>query len=108
MTENRIVHLVLAAMMMVMESYAGRLHRRDAQRRDNASLYAIYILQMIGFGSAFGLWTSGHAPGPRLGAWALWAGPAVTLAGIALRVWSVRTLGQYFTYVVRVSADQAV
>jgi len=32
----------------------------------------------------------------------------VAIAGIALRAWSVRTLGQYFTYVVKVSPDQKV
>ena len=61
-----------------------------------------------GFALAFGLWGRGHPPPPRLGAWALWAGAAVALGGIALRVWSIRTLGRYFTYVVQVSADQKV
>src|SRR5258708_18512784 len=39
---------------------------------------------------------------------ALWAGAAVALAGIFLRVWSVATLGRYFTYVVKVTGDQPV
>ena len=108
MTTNRLVPLVLVTMMVVMESYAGRLQRRDAERRDNGSLYLIYLLQLGGFGAAFSLWAGGHPPPPRLGAWALWAGAAVTASGMALRVWSVRTLGQYFTYVVRVSSDQKV
>jgi protein-S-isoprenylcysteine O-methyltransferase Ste14 len=105
---NRLMPLVLVTAMMLGEAYAGRLQRVDAQRRDNGSLYVIYLLQLGGFGTAFSLWGSGRAPGPWLGAWALWAGAAVTLAGLALRVWSVRTLGQYFTYVVKVSADQKV
>jgi protein-S-isoprenylcysteine O-methyltransferase Ste14 len=108
MSINRLVPLLLVVAMMAMETYAGRLQRKDAARRDNGSLYVIYFLQMAGFGAAFGLWGSGHAPAPRLGAWALGAGAAVSVAGIALRVWSVRTLGQYFTYIVRVSADQQV
>jgi protein-S-isoprenylcysteine O-methyltransferase Ste14 len=108
MSANRLVPLLLVVMMMAMESYAGRLQRKDAERRDNGSLYVIYFLQLAGFGAAFGLWGSGHAPPPRLGAWALWAGVAVALFGIALRGWSVRTLGQYFTYVVKVSSDQQV
>jgi protein-S-isoprenylcysteine O-methyltransferase Ste14 len=108
MSANRLVPLVLVIAMMAMESYAGRLQRKDAERRDNGSLYVIYFLQLAGFGTAFGLWGSGHPPAPRLGAWALWAGAAVSLAGIALRGWSVRTLGQYFTYIVKVSADQTV
>jgi len=108
MSANRLVPLLLVVMMIAMESYAGRLQRKDAARRDNGSLYVIYFLQMAGFSAAFGLWGSGHAPAPRLGAWALWAGAAAALAGMTLRVWSVRTLGQYFTYIVRVSADQQV
>jgi protein-S-isoprenylcysteine O-methyltransferase Ste14 len=108
MSANRLAPLLLVVMMLAMESYAGRLQRRDAARRDNGSLYVIYFLQLAGFGAAFGLWGSGHAPPPRLGAWALWAGAAVTSIGIVLRVWSVRTLGQYFTYIVRVSDDQQV
>jgi protein-S-isoprenylcysteine O-methyltransferase Ste14 len=108
MTANRLVPLVLVVLMMAGESYAGRLQRKDAERRDNGSLYVIYFLQLAGFGAAFGLWGSGHAPPPRLGAWALWAGAAVTVVGVVLRGWSVRTLGQYFTYIVRVSSDQQV
>jgi protein-S-isoprenylcysteine O-methyltransferase Ste14 len=108
MTANRLVPIVLVALMMAMESYAGRVQRPDAERRDNGSLYVIYLLQLGGFATAFGLWGSGHAPPPRLGAWALWAGAAVELVGMALRVWAVKTLGQYFTYVVKVSPDQKV
>jgi protein-S-isoprenylcysteine O-methyltransferase Ste14 len=105
---DRLVPLALVVAMMAMESYAGRLQRKDAERRDNGSLFAIYFLQLAGFGVAFSLWGSGHAPPPRLGPWALWAGAAVALFGIVLRGWSVRTLGQYFTYVVKVSPDQKV
>lgn len=108
MSPNRLVPVLLVVMMMAMESYAGRLQRKDAARRDNGSLYVIYFLQIAGFGTAFGLWSSADTPAPRLGAWALWAGAAVALIGIALRGWSVRTLGQYFTYIVRVSSDQQV
>jgi len=107
-TASRLTPLILVVLMMAMEAYAGRLRRAEAQARDNGSLFAIYILQFVGFFAAFSLWASGRPPGPALGAWALWAGAAVTLAGIALRGWSVRTLGQYFTYVVKVSPDQKV
>jgi protein-S-isoprenylcysteine O-methyltransferase Ste14 len=108
MTASRLTPLILVALMMAMEAYAGRLTRAEAQQRDRGSLFAIYILQFVGFGTAFGLWGSGRPPGPLLGAWALWAGAAVAIAGIALRGWSVHTLGQYFTYVVKVSPDQKV
>ena len=108
MGPNGFVPLLLVGLMMAGEAYAGRQRRPLAERRDNGSLYVIYLLQMVSFALAFTLWGTRHAPPPRLGVWALWAGPAVSLAGIALRSWAVRTLGNYFTYVVHVSADQAV
>src|SRR5207342_1588453 len=51
---------------------------------------------------------TGRVPGPALGDWSAWAGLALGAAGVALRVWSVVTLGQYFTYVVKVTPDQKV
>jgi protein-S-isoprenylcysteine O-methyltransferase Ste14 len=44
----------------------------------------------------------------RPGAVAFGAGLAVLLAGLVLRGWSFKTLGQYFTHTVMVSADQPV
>lgn len=108
MTADRLVPLVLVSLMVAMEAYASSLQRDGAEQRDKGSLLFVYLLTGGGFAVAFSLWGRGHPPAPRLGDWALWAGAAVALAGIALRVWSIRTLGQYFTYVVKVSADQAV
>src|SRR6185312_13937980 len=108
MTASRLVPLLLLAAMMAMEAYASRLRRAEAEQRDRGSFLVMYLLVGAGFFVALGLWGSGRAPGPRLGAWALWAGAAVTLAGVALRVWAIRTLGQYFTYVVKVTPDQKV
>jgi protein-S-isoprenylcysteine O-methyltransferase Ste14 len=39
---------------------------------------------------------------------AAWVGLVFFLCGIALRQWSFRTLGRYFTYFVQTSADQPV
>ena len=108
MTASRLVPLLLLAAMMAMEAYASRLRRAEAEQRDRGSFLVIYLLVGAGFFVALGLWGSGRAPGHRLGAWALWAGAAVTLTGVALRVWAIRTLGQYFTYVVKVTPDQKV
>lgn len=108
MGPNGLVPLLLVGLMMAGEIYAGRHQRPDAEQRDNGSLYVISLLQLGAFGLAFWLWGTGHAPPPRLGVWALWTGPAVSVLGVALRTWAVRTLGTYFTYIVHVSADQAV
>jgi protein-S-isoprenylcysteine O-methyltransferase Ste14 len=39
---------------------------------------------------------------------AAWAGLPVLWLGVALRLWSFRTLGRYFTFTVQTSADQPV
>lgn len=44
----------------------------------------------------------------RPGAVAFAAGMVILLAGLALRGWSFKTLGEYFTYTVMVSSDQPV
>jgi protein-S-isoprenylcysteine O-methyltransferase len=90
------------------EAYAGRLRRADAEARDRGSLFVLWVLAGLGYGLAFSLWRHARAPGPQLGDWALWLGVGLALAGMALRLWSVRTLGRYFTFVVRVSDDQPV
>ncbi len=104
----RIVPALLVATMGLGEAYANRRRRPEAEQRDRGSLYAIYALIGLGYWAAFGLWFTRHPPGPPLGPWATWVGAAVALGGIALRRWSVQVLGQYFTYVVRVSPDQKV
>jgi protein-S-isoprenylcysteine O-methyltransferase Ste14 len=105
---SRLVPLVLATMLIGMEIYASRVRRSEAKSRDGGSLIAVWGLVGVSYWAAFSLWGSRHPPGPLLGEWALWAGAAVALAGIFLRVWSVATLGRYFTYVVKVTGDQPV
>jgi protein-S-isoprenylcysteine O-methyltransferase len=105
---NRLAPLILVAAMIVVEIYASRLRRADAPSRDRSSLIAIWILIGSGYWIAFSLWSMARPPGPLLGEWALWSGAAAAVAGIALRVWSIVTLGRYFTYVVKVTPDQKV
>jgi protein-S-isoprenylcysteine O-methyltransferase Ste14 len=105
---DRFVPWVLLAMMAGMEIYASRVRREEAANRDGGSFFAIAALIAVGYWAAFWLWGYSAPPGPRLGDWALWAGAAVALSGMALRVWSVATLGRYFTYVVKVTPDQKV
>ncbi len=100
------VPAVLVLLLFAVEQYAGRLRRADAPSKDRGSLWAIYLLIGGGYGLGFALWR--HPPPPWLGAWATWAGAALAVAGLAFRVWAVATLGQYFTYVVKVSPDQKV
>ena len=103
-----VVPYALLGVLAGVEVYASRVRRTDAPRRIDWSFAPIILLIGGGYGAAFSLIGSRHAPGPRLAGWAVWAGAALALAGAALRVWSVATLGRYFTYVVQVSPDQKV
>jgi protein-S-isoprenylcysteine O-methyltransferase len=47
-------------------------------------------------------------PGPRLPSWAGPAGAALELGGLALRAWSMRTLGGSYSRTLRVEAEQWV
>ncbi|MBS0332410.1 MAG: isoprenylcysteine carboxylmethyltransferase family protein [Proteobacteria bacterium] len=104
---SQIVPMGLVSGVALVEIYASRRRRAGAQTRDRGSLLMILPLIGAGYAVGFGLWDAGPPP-PYLGLWALWAGAAVAVAGMALRLWSVATLGKYFTYVVKVSPDQAV
>ena len=108
LTPNRLVPIVLLGLMAGTEMYASRIRRAEAPNRDRGSLIAVVALIAVGYWAAFWFWAYWSPPGPRLGAWALAAGAVVALCGIALRLWSVATLGRYFTYVVKVTPDQKV
>lgn len=105
---SRAVPLVLAGLLICTEIYASRVRRSEAKTRDRGSLLVIWGLIGISYWAVFAFWSYGRPPGPLLGSWALWAGAALALDGVALRVWSVATLGRYFTYVVKVTEDQPV
>lgn len=98
----------LLGVLAAVEVYASRVRRSDALRRFDPSFIPIIILVGGGYGLAFNLAYQWEAAGPRLGVWASGLGAALALSGAALRVWSVATLGRYFTYVVQVSPDQKV
>lgn len=101
------VPYALLAGLALVELYATRVRRTDAARWRDPSFVVIVPLIGGGYGLAFSMRSWG-AGGPHLGEAAAWAGAGVFLAGAALRVWSIATLGRYFTYVVQVSDDQKV
>ncbi len=84
--------------------------RRAASRvQDRGSLLVLLGLQWAGLVLNFalaGLFPAGALGGPRAALFGL--ALAAMLLGVALRGWSIRTLGQYFTRDVAVSADQPV
>ncbi|THD64729.1 isoprenylcysteine carboxylmethyltransferase family protein [Phenylobacterium sp.] len=104
---DKAVPVALIGLLMLLEAYANRQRRAGVASRDRGSLLAVVLLVGGGYWAAFAFWY-GAPPPPRLGVSALWAGAAVALSGMALRLWAVATLGRYFTYTVKVSPDQKV
>ncbi len=98
-----VVPYALVLVILVVEALTFNT-RSGTVRKDAFSHFIITILFGFGYGTAF---TIGRRP-PFLGAWALYAGSALALAGTAFRFWSVRVLGAYFTRTVQVSTDQEV
>jgi protein-S-isoprenylcysteine O-methyltransferase Ste14 len=78
-------------------------------RKDRGSFYVVILASLLGVGGAFAC--AGTVPwaGLHVARWPIFvAGVVVIVLGIALRQWSVRTLGQFFTVQVQVHADQTV
>lgn len=80
----------------------------DPEGRDRStSLLTLAVLA----GIALATWAAHQASGatlPGSGWWPLVFGLALGAAGIALRVWAMRTLGRYFKYVVVVQEGHEV
>jgi protein-S-isoprenylcysteine O-methyltransferase Ste14 len=95
--------------VIVLGETASLRTRRDAEQKDRGSYRVFRGSLALGYLAAFSLRQRGSLPETlAFGAWAAWAGAVITVAGTALRVWSMRTLGDYFTRVVHVSPDQKV
>lgn len=69
---------------------------------DRGSLYVILLSVWISLAADFALSATGVGALPAA---VFWPGIAVTWAGIALRAWAVRTLGRFFSLVVRIRGD---
>jgi protein-S-isoprenylcysteine O-methyltransferase Ste14 len=105
--------------MIGMSRRAASVARKSATVEDRGSLVVLLVLQWVGLGLNFalaGIWpaasmVSGGPPGAAT-PWqqtALFAlGVIFILLGVALRWYSIRTLGRYFTRDVAVSSDQPV
>ncbi len=92
--------------LIVMPRQMAKVSRQEASVQDRSSLGILIGLQWVGLTVDFLLaWRLPSAAIPWQ--WiALLAGVAFILLGVALRWYSIRTLGQYFTRDVAVSADQ--
>jgi protein-S-isoprenylcysteine O-methyltransferase Ste14 len=83
--------------------------RQEATKADPRSYWPVYLACVVAAIVVLGL-APQVAPGAAIGhGAAIFAtGMVLLVAGAALRVWSFRTLGQYFTFTVKVSPDQPV
>ncbi|MDE2039201.1 MAG: isoprenylcysteine carboxylmethyltransferase family protein [Elusimicrobia bacterium] len=95
---------LLIAVILVGEACCRGSQRPDASRRDSGSIWVFILVLALAYEAAFIL---SRRP-PHLGVWAAWLGAALTLSGMALRVWAVKVLGVYFTRSVQVSSAQKV
>jgi len=94
-----------ALVFVILAVEALTMNRRKGTVRKDAFSYQITTACFFaGYFSAFML----RLRPPFLGGWAVFAGAALALAGTAFRYWAIRNLGEYFTRVVQVSADQKV
>jgi protein-S-isoprenylcysteine O-methyltransferase Ste14 len=78
-------------------------------KHDRGSFFVIIATSLVGVGSAFVLAQDVQSAGIGVGRWPIFAaGLVIVLLGIALRQWSVLTLGTFFTVQVQVRSDQTV
>ena len=100
--------IVLSAWLLGEGAWALRTTMRDAETRDATEpLLTLALVGGIGLGIYFASTAESlDLPGPRW--WPPVAGLAVLVAGLAIRIWAIRTLGRFFIYTVRVGEDHRV
>jgi protein-S-isoprenylcysteine O-methyltransferase Ste14 len=95
------------AVWAVLELWRGLSRRPEATSHDRGSLFVVQLSVLGGAllaATALNVTAASFAFGPALFGVSL----AAIWAGIALRWWSFRSLGRYFTFTVMTSLDQPV
>jgi len=97
-----------AVIWLVLEIRQGATRRSEGVQADQGSRFVVRLAGMVGAGSAIAF--AHLAPGAaiRPAAVAAWTGLCFFWSGVALRLWSFRILGRYFTFTVQTSGDQPV
>lgn len=105
------VPYVMLAVLWLGEVPTWSGYRERSQRSEQDKLSTLFNT-LAGYGGwAAALMLAGwgrQQPWARLPGAVAWLGVALVLAGVAFRVWAIRTLGQYFTLTIQVRADQPV
>ncbi|MGC1756889.1 MAG: isoprenylcysteine carboxylmethyltransferase family protein [Trebonia sp.] len=102
--------VVLAWGAMESSQFSQGLEARKGATKIGGPISRVVFLASLIAASVF-LYLAPHivpAAAIRPGAVAFAAGMAILVAGLVLRGWSFKTLGEYFTFTVMVSTDQSV
>ena len=98
--------VVSAVVWLVMEMRESTNRRPEATSSDGGSRRNIRIATIVGVVGAVVL--ARNVSSGRISPDLAWVGLVVFWCGLALRFWSFRALGRYFTFTVQTSADQPV
>ncbi len=103
----RVLLIGTGALWLLLEVRQGLQHRPDAVTADQGSRPFLRVATMVG---AIGAVVAAKTVTAVIAspATTAWIGLAFLWCGVALRVWSFRTLGRYFTFTVQTSDDQPV
>jgi protein-S-isoprenylcysteine O-methyltransferase Ste14 len=96
------------AVWLALEWRQGRTERPESVQADRGSQLVLVVTSVAGFAVAVALSTAVPAAAISPVGVAAWIGLGLLWCGVALRVWSFRTLGRYFTFTVQTSRDQPV
>ncbi len=103
--------LLLVALFWLLEGpmWHNRQERMKPSVHDRSTVWVNTVLGSAGFLSALVLmpWVR-EVPALQLPPWASWGGMAVAGAGVALRRWSLATLGRFHTGTLQVQPEQPV
>ena len=103
----RVLVYATAALWAVAELRQGMNTRPEARQADRGSRLVVRLSAVAG---VVGATLVDHVKGAdiRPTTVPVWSGLVVLWCGVALRLWSFRTLGRYFTFTVQTSPDQPV
>ena len=102
----RLLLVVSAVLWLVMELRESTNRRPEATESDAGSRQYIRIASIVGILGAVVI--TRNVSSGRINPDVAWVGLVVVWCGIALRFWSFRALGRYFTFTVQTSPDQPV
>lgn len=92
---------------LILELRQSAIRRPEAVVADGGSRTVLRVAYLVG--AVLAVVVAHRAPSGAIDPVAAdWAGLALLVCGVALRLWSIRPLGRYFTFTVQTSEDQPV